>query len=338
MVDFVQATFAARLPRVIRAGTLVKFTDEGKLEWETSTRLTVEGSHDSSVQIRACSPHVLEVSGNLAKFLQGHNLFGPDDLGALVRAFFERIQPKLWPEGMPWIDVPGGQLSRVDVTSGFLMDTRADVTAWLRAADERGRVDRVGQGKLYVDERTKSAATLVYGDATGKRAKNWQLTFYSKGIEVRRHLLPEPMRYRPDVLEWVDRLLRCEVRLRRGELRRIGLVDVAEWTPERVASEWQEKLDRLQLSEGQVMMCSDFEGVKPRLLDCYDAWQAGRDLRIGRKDRAFYRLRAEMREVFGVDIANTCPKSNVVPLRRAVVATPAQRPPWADEIAALLAA
>lgn len=332
MIDFVTAEFDCQLPRVIRAGTLVKLTDDGEVEWETSTRLTVKGSFDSSVQVRAVSPERLEISGNLAKFLQGHNIFGTGDLDALIRAFLDRVQPALWPEGMPYIEVLGGRLSRIDCTDNFLMDRPSDVLSWIRAAEERGNCAFRGRGVL------KGEGTLVYGDATGKRAKDWQLTFYSKGLEVAKRPLPDLMMERADVLDYVNRLLRCEVRLRRGELKRLGLCEVEAWQPNSAREAWQEKLERIEFAEGMVMECSNFEGVPGRLVDAYDAWQAGRDLRQGRKKSAFYELRSKMKKVFGVDIAITAPKSNVVPLRRSLVAHPVQRPPWADEIEALLAA
>lgn len=332
MIDFVTVEFEARLPGPINAGTLLSLSDSGEVEWQTSKRLTVKGSWDSSVQVRAVSPDRLEISGNLAKFLQGHNIFGTDDLPALLYAFLPKVQPTLWPEGMPYIEVMGGRLSRVDCTSGFQLDTLADVLTWIRAADERGVCSHRGRGVM------KGEGTLVYGDATGKRAKAWQLTFYSKGLEVGKRPLPLPMAQRPDCVDYVNRLLRCEVRVRSSELNRMGLRTVEDWEAGSCARVWREKLDRVDFSEGVVMDCSEFEGVKPRLLDAYDAWRAGRDLRQGRPARSFYRLRREMQETFGVNITTTVPKNNVVPLRRVLVAVPAQRPPWADEVAALLAA
>ena len=332
MVDFVSLVMEARLPGPISAGTVCSAKPDGEVEWTVQKRLTVKGSWDSSVQIRAVSPGLLEVSGNLAKFLQGHNIYGTDQLPDLIRAFLARIQPSLWPDGMPWIDVMGGTLSRVDCTSGFQLDSLADVLTWIRAAEERGNCSHRGRGIL------KGEGTLVYGDATGKRAKAWQLTFYSKGLETGKRPLPLPMMQRRDVVDYVNRLLRCEVRVRGAELKRMGLSVVENWEPDTCANVWREKLGRVDFSEGVVMDCSEFEGVKPRLLDAYDAWRAGRDLRQGRPGRSFYRLRREMKDQFGVDIAITAPKSNVVPLRRVLVAVPAQRPPWADEISALLAA
>ena len=332
MVDFVSVELPAELPRIIRDGTVMAIKDDGEVAWETSTRLTVRGSWDATVQVRAVSRERLEVSGNLAKFLQGHNLFGPDNLSALIRAFLDRVQPTLWPEGMPAIDVEGGALSRVDSTSGFLLDRLADVLSWIKAAEERGVCSHRGRGVL------KGEGTLVYGDATGKRAKEWQLTFYSKGLEIAKRPLPLPMMCRPDVLDFVARLLRCEVRLRTPELKRLSLRNVGQWSPTTCEEVWRAKLDRVEFSEGVVMQSPDLSAVKPRLAIAFDAWKAGRDMRQSLKPATFYRLRRDMRQAFNVDIAIPCPRSNVVPLRRTLVAIPAQRPSWADEVAELLAA
>jgi hypothetical protein len=78
-------------------------------------------------------------------------------------------------------------------------------------------------------------------------------------------------------------------------------------------------------------------GLKARQVDALAAWKAGNDLRQGRSRRAFYYLRKELRDATGYDLALSCPKSNVVPLRRFVIATePAERPSWADQLTAAL--
>ena len=50
------------------------------------------GSHDSSISIRSLTPQTIEISGNPAKWLQGHNLFfGSNDLRLLMWVFFNRL-------------------------------------------------------------------------------------------------------------------------------------------------------------------------------------------------------------------------------------------------------
>jgi II/X family phage/plasmid replication protein len=334
MVDYLTVEIPANLPRVICGGTIFKLTDGGEMEWTVLTRREMEGSWSSKCQVRAIDRTKLEISGNVAKFMQGHNLYGPDCPQALLRSFLERVQPVLWPEGMPDIDIEAARISRIDVTSGFMLPTQSDVLLWLRAAHENAARPYLGRGVF----KGTDGSTLVYGDATGKRAKAWQITFYAKGMEILKHRLPPLMEERADVIDWVSKLLRCEVRLRTAELGRLGLRSLGDWTAEVVAKVWADKVGRIDFMEEKVNPSGHYEGVPARLVDAFHAWEAGKDLRENRKRAAWYKLRKEIRETFGVDIAVTKPKSNVVPLRRIIVAEPARRPPWADVVDKLLAA
>lgn len=329
MVDWLTVEMPARLPSPIHGGKVVKFKVDGETEWTSTTRMTLEGSHSSSVQVRAVSPELLEVSGNLAKFLQGHNLWGTDDPIDLMDAFLSKVQPLLWPQGMPDIDIYAGDVSRIDVTSGFILPKPSDVLAWLRAAHERGVRPYMGRGTFGGTDQS----SLVYGWADkGNRAKAWQFTFYAKGVEIGRRPLPDLMMKDDKVIEWVNCLLRAECRLRTVELKRLELRLLGDWTPEKVRCVWQDKIGVIDIMSGDVLSPTECEGVRARLLDAYDAWLAGRDLRAGRKRSAWYNLKRQLRDTFGIDISVPPPKSNVVPLRRVIVAEPAQRPHWADDI------
>lgn len=335
MVDWLSVELPAQLPGPILGGAVVKFSRDGEQEWTVHQRMTLEGSHSASVQVRAVSCDLLEISGNVAKFMQGHNLYGPDDPVDLICAFLDRVQPVLWPEGLPPIDVFEGTISRIDCTDGFLLPRPGDVLAWIRAAHERGVRPYLGRGTFAGTDQS----SLVYGwTDKGNRAKAWQFNFYAKGVEIGKRPLPPLMMARADVIEWVNCLLRCELRLRTVELKRLGLRLLGDWTPDVVRRVWQEKLERIEIMEGDVLSPTECEGVKARLLDAYDAWLAGRDLRAGRKKSAWYNLKRQIRDTFGVDISVPPPRSNVVPLRRVIVAEPAQRPHWADEVDRLLAA
>jgi II/X family phage/plasmid replication protein len=291
------------------------------------------GSYDASIHVRSITSETLEISGNPAKFLQGHNLWGPADLRALVERVLRALGMALWPLPRHPRDVPKfyldeAKLSRIDLTGAFEFGSPNDARAWLRAAHECGRRPYLGQGVFKgTDE-----STLVYGDATGKRAKAWQLTMYLKGCEIakRGHRLPEPMEGDERLIDWVNRLVRTELRLRTRELKKRGLDTLAAWDEIDVAAIWADYVEKIQMT-GATLDHADLEGVKPRLLDAYDAFLAGRDLRVGRSRGSWYRLRKEMLDLFDCDIAMPPPKSNVVALRRVIVAKPAHRPPWADE-------
>ena len=75
MIDWVTARLPCSNSGQICDGQVVKLNAEGsEIEWTTQTRLSLTGSHDSSISIRSLTPQTIEISGNPAKWLQGHNL------------------------------------------------------------------------------------------------------------------------------------------------------------------------------------------------------------------------------------------------------------------------
>lgn len=332
MVDFLTVSIPCNLPQSITGGTITRTSEEGEIKWSVTSRLDLDGSWSSKCTVRAVLPTMLEISGNLGKFLCGHNLYGDACPRSLVRRFLDRIQPLLWPQGMPDIDIDEGIISRIDCTSGYIFKHAGDVLAWLRAAHERGVRPYVGRGVF----KGTDDSTLVYGDATGKRAKAWQVMFYYKGREIVVHRLPAPMEERPDVIEWCSRLLRAEVRIRTPELNRMEARRLGDWDAAKVAETWREKIGKIDMIEQTVTENANLTGMKPRLLDAFQAYKAGADLRENRSRPSWFRLRKDMRATFGVDISAPPPVSNVVPLRRVIVADPVGRPEWADDVDAVL--
>ncbi|MDP1723072.1 MAG: phage/plasmid replication protein, II/X family, partial [Candidatus Gottesmanbacteria bacterium] len=84
MVDWVTASVVSenarnRVSAEFDTGSIYKVNREGEIEQRFSSREMLIGSFDSSLSFRAPYPWQLEMSGNPAKFLQGHNLFGSDD-------------------------------------------------------------------------------------------------------------------------------------------------------------------------------------------------------------------------------------------------------------------
>ena len=91
MIDWITFEVRGVLHRPISGGEVVAFDAEtGDVEWRSVRRKSVEGSASSNVQIRSGDvdrsglASSLNFSGNPVKFLQGHNLYGSDDLPGLV--------------------------------------------------------------------------------------------------------------------------------------------------------------------------------------------------------------------------------------------------------------
>ena len=150
---------------------------DGNVEWTTDKRLSLRGSHDSTITIRTATwmpmqdgGHCfVEVSGNLAKFFQGHNLFGTNNLPGLVFDFMRwlainhagMVAPSV--EDIQAWQTGEYQLTRVDVTDSFKLRTRGDVLTWIRAAEQTAHLTHRGRGRL-----TKGG-TLYFG----KESRRW---------------------------------------------------------------------------------------------------------------------------------------------------------------------
>ena len=87
MIDWVTMKISCDHVGIISNGSVVKVSKDNEIEWTSLSWLPVAGSHDSNIVIRSLSDSQLEISGNPAKWLQGHNLFGTNDLNALLLGF-----------------------------------------------------------------------------------------------------------------------------------------------------------------------------------------------------------------------------------------------------------
>lgn len=345
MIDWISVEVPDPFGEVITGGEVLKVKADGEVEWATRCRREFEGSWSSKMQVRnlmadrRVAPGVdpvrsgLELSGNPAKFLQGHNLFGTDDLAGLTGAVVAKVARALYPEGRPvCLDVENGELTRIDITGSWLLDRADDVLPFLKAMEERVWCPFRGRGVSPQD----GPGTLYYGySKKGKRAKDWQLKLYSKGRDIVAHPLPEPALAVPGLLHDVSRTVRVELTLRSAELKRLGLKRVGDWTPETVERIWSDYVNRLDFSEAtmnlDVIDMSQWP-LNSREILAVSCWKSGNDVRAAMPRSSFYKIRASIRRKTGVDIACHVPKSNVVPLRRVIEAKPALRPHWADHL------
>lgn len=375
MVDFLTVEMPDPFGFDINGGEVIKVGCDGVVDWSTICKKTVKGSWDSSLVIRNVSDcyeteafepqgdyqgiamiplarpggltddrlrkRGLELSGNPAKFVQGHNLFGSDDPTKVLAAGVRKVASTMW-HGPRVADtfpldmnaISQARISRIDLTASWVLERESDVLPFLRAMEERVWCPYRGRGVQ------SDPGTLYYGLAQkGKRAKDWQIKIYSKGMELGRRRLPSFAMEVPGLLDEINRTVRVELTLRTRELKRLGLRCVGEWTPDKVGEVWRSYVDRLDFGESAMTLDNtDLAelGIKPRLLDAISSWKAGNDMRAGRPATTFKRLRKEVRDATGYDIASPMPKSNVVPLRRVIEAKPALYPIWADQLTAAL--
>lgn len=292
MIDWVSFRAMVEPHEPIHGGRVARFTPDGELEWAVNTRLEVEGSFSEVVQLRSLSAEEIELSGNLVKFFQGHNLWGTDNLPALVEAW-DRFA---FANGFPMI-VGDVTLSRVDVTRTFRLPSQADVLEWLRWAAHSSHWSHRGRGSLVKE------GTVYWGQGSRRSS----LKAYSKHLEVVTH---KGVKEGSPLFEITKGLLRVEATIRGMELERMKLRSLTEWYPLAANMVFTTMLERLNLPEhapGESLL-----DVLPRhLKGVYAEWLHGRDPRKIYPASTAYRYRKKLLE-FGVDIFTACPEPSEV--------------------------
>lgn len=329
MIDWVTGVLPG-LHAPLNAGHVVKVDPDGQVEWQTHCRTQVEGTHEQGISVRSVGGDGqgmatgLCISGNPAKFLQGHNIFGSDDLVSLVYDAFTIICDRL---GLVVLEaeleaVRAGQypISTIDINYAFELPTRADVLAWIRAAEYKSRT-RHGRPQM-------KGGTIYWG----KNSQRWALKAYSKGeeIEARKHRLPDALLDTP-LAAWADNKLRLELRLKSKELEKLGIKTAADLTPLRVRQLYGEYMGRLDMKEQIALSTEEQLKLPQRYRGTYALWRSGEDLRSTLPKTTYFRHRKALLE-YGIDIAlrqESLDRSNVVPLIRILRAEPASIPDWA---------
>lgn len=330
MIDWVTAIIPFE-HQPLNSGSVLKVLPDGEIDWEAPCRLQVEGSHEETISVRSHGGSgegqatELVISGNPAKYLQGHNVFGSDDLLSLVYDTFHSVCSALALEVPAAVvsDVAAGnyRLNRVDVNYMFALGTLSDVKSWLRAAEYKSKT-RHGRP-------ASKSGTLYWG----KHSRRWSMKAYSKGEEIRgpkSHRLPRRFSSTP-IEEFAQDKLRVELTLRTKELEKIGLMKARNWNQTKPREAFSDYLERIDMSEQVALSTEKLLELPHRLKGTYILWKSGENPRENMCRQTFYRHRRELLE-YGIDINLAVEKpdrSNVVPLIRVLEAKPVEIPDWA---------
>lgn len=176
LIDWITAVLPCAHPEDIYSGRLARINRDGEIEWQLVQSESVSGSHDARLSVQTKARGLLWISGNPAKWLQGHNLFGSNDLRGLIEATMLRLAEvlELTPELSDFKAWRAGsyELMRVDCTAMWSLPERPDVRAWLRAVE--------AQAKSRHGRAMAKGGTVYFG----KHSRRWALKFYSKGDEL----------------------------------------------------------------------------------------------------------------------------------------------------------
>lgn len=330
MIDWVTARLPLRHFRINNGG-VIKFLADGTQEWMIWSKLQVQGSHESSIQVRSEGElddqgRATEIffSGNPSKFLQGHNVFGSDDLVSLMIDVFvilcEQLEVTPEPDDLKKITTGDYPIIKIDINYSFELPCRSDVLSWIRAAEYKSKT-RHGRPQM-------KGGTLYFG----KHSRRWAIKIYSKGeeIEAPKHKLPEILQS-TQIPKWADNKLRIELVLFKKELAELGLQKACDLTPTVARNIYNSYVRKIEMNQ-QIALSTEKEHDLPqRLRSTYILWKSGVDLRSTLPKATFYRHRKEF-SVHGIDITlrkESLDQSNVIPLVRVLEAKPAAVPCWA---------
>ena len=329
MIDWVSAVLPCKHdPSKLISGLVMSFDALGNNEWTVNKTLTVEGSYSSKIQIKSYTENQIYISGNPIKFLQGHNLFGTNDLVGLMGKFFDELlkhdELGLCPDPFQYADIKDGnyELTRVDVNETWHLRNQNDVLAWIRSVGETAFLRHRGAGQFSGD-------TAYFG----KNSRRWSLKCYSKGQEIKAkgHRLPSELST-PEMLEYAEKALRIEGVTRQLELKRRSLHLASNWDIDTAEVLLLEYISKLEMSDVYMLKDDVLDSLPHRLRMVYQSWLNGDDLKHILPHNTFYRYKRALQE-YGIDISTKSPKekSNVIPLIRVLEAKPVGIPDWAYE-------
>jgi II/X family phage/plasmid replication protein len=297
------------------------------IEFETLKRLPVEGSYSNRITVQSTlmdGRPAIWVSGCPAKWFQGHNVHGSDDVHGLCLEMLARVCSllKLAPSASDLADWRLGNidLTRTDVTYSWWLSTLSQSRAFIRALAASAHLRHRGAGQF-------KGETLYFG----KNSTRWSLKLYAKGLELQARPLPVDLQ-ESSLLAHAEGLVRVELCLRSKLLASCGLARVSGWGDNSASELHARLLSGLEIAEATMLQVETLEGLSGRLQVVYQSWRDGHDLRSMLARRTFYRYRRELL-AHGIDIAVKQERtgvdlSNVVPLRAVLVAQPVAAPDW----------
>ncbi len=263
-------------------GAVMKFDREANTEWISPARLPLIGSYDASITVRSLDRCVVEVSGNPAKFFQGHNLWGSDFVPGLAAAMCDQVEVMA---GLEVRDVRS--LSRVDVAALVDVGSPEQVRELIRALGAAGTLRHRGKGQLMEE------GTVYWG----KHSRRWALKVYDKQREV---LSTKTVFDLPTVSAIASGKLRVELVLRGMELKTMNLRTLEQWSTVDPMKLLAEFLQSLELPDQSRRL--DVAALPRHLRAPFMQWAQGDDLRTLYPKPTFYRYRRALLE-WGVDIS-----------------------------------
>lgn len=246
---------------------------------------------------------LLELSPS--QHLVGHNIFGRNRAKVLILGSIGLVYEHY---NLPFTDAQKDyykkqdfKMLRGDATGACLLESQSAVSETMALL-----CDHITAHGYHINtHRGPDGTETIY---VGKSSKRSTLKFYiklSRFIEVSNEATKD-LPYYPELLAYVENVLRVENSVRSRELPRHGLELASGWTPEKVRDVLVERLTKYGLSRQLVaeLPADVVAGLNKIKLKKYNDWRNGTDLRKTLNDATF-RRDYEYFMQFGLDIYRT---------------------------------
>jgi hypothetical protein len=220
---------------------------------------------------------VMWLETSLAKFVQGHNVFGSNRAEYLCFKVLEEIYRQL---GLVFTDAELKlvrdkriRLGRLDLTASFRLHSQQEVIDVLALIFEHLKTEGCTWGAYGIGN-----VETVYNQPNSTRLTD---KFYNKYLEILKHKIPFNLHERDLIIRFVERLIRFELTLRGKELNvRRGLSCYAdEWTPSVVQQVIMKRIKKLNFQGAikQSLQVQKIVGLNKGEQMFYDLWASGCD-------------------------------------------------------------
>ena len=299
MIDWFTGLIGYEGQQILPNTVLERDNKTGEELWSIDKRVPVEGSYSSKIQVKPglpnremllasehlaleCAPVCLELSGNPSKFLQGHNVFGPNvrSLQPVLTEVIRRFPAEIRPQDADSPLSPAIHRTRVDITTSVGFSSHNEVHEYLRFLESSSR-SRHGRAQV-------SGSTVYWG--LGSR--HWKMKCYCKFCELKEHL-PAEFTQRDELKAWSEGKLRIELELHTSELKNRGTLS------EDLIWEYFSKIGVSNMKKGKPVT-PDLRGTAELT---FMKWQAGADVRFLLPHNTYYRHRREILKQTGLDIS-----------------------------------
>lgn len=311
---------------VVSAGVVWSTDSTGEVKWKCVKASTIEGSFETSVQVR-CDGNTVKFDGNVSRFGRPDNVFGYDleqcieivnsilaDLGlppfTKGEKFYRHVRTE---HGMvlksAW---SGAHLSRIDLTANFETGSLSNARAYLEWLATQ-------QGSARIKVGTHGDGETV---DWGRGSRRLYAKAYLKSDELRRH---------GGALELIDHcevvgLVRFELTVKATQLHSMGCNYLGGLDMDQLELLFEERKAVLTRAEHTH---DDMQDLPNALRRTARDWLAGDDLERRMSLRTFQRHRRELLS-YGIDIAVRRNVIDFKPRVRTIEVRPARVPSWYD--------